>query len=53
MSEPCPRCGVRPDVACKHRPADPQWLKVSPPDEKGLGSRRGSTRGFIEKRSRS
>lgn len=22
---PCPLCQVRPDVACRHRPADPDW----------------------------
>lgn len=25
MTWPCSMCGVRPDVACKHRPADPDW----------------------------
>lgn len=22
---PCPFCNVRPDIACPHRPADPNW----------------------------
>ena len=22
---PCFRCGVRPDIECRHRPADPDW----------------------------
>ncbi|APZ81769.1 hypothetical protein vBEliSR6L_4 [Erythrobacter phage vB_EliS_R6L] len=31
---PCKRCGVRPDVDCDHRPADPFWtMGPEPPDE--------------------
>lgn len=22
---PCPKCSVRPDIACQHRPAAPEW----------------------------
>lgn len=25
--QPCGLCGVRPDVACSHRPADPDWTQ--------------------------
>lgn len=32
MSEPCPKCGVRPNVACPHRPADESW--TGPPPSK-------------------
>lgn len=29
---PCRLCGVRPDVACRHRPADPSWsMGTAPP----------------------
>jgi len=39
---PCKRCGVRPDVDCAHRPADPFWsMGPPPPDEDG---RRGTPR---------
>lgn len=26
--QPCPLCAVRPDVACRHRPADESWRNV-------------------------
>lgn len=26
MSFPCFMCNARPDVACKHRAADPEWI---------------------------
>lgn len=29
---PCQYCDVRPDVACRHRPADPTWRKVEQPE---------------------
>lgn len=33
---PCKRCGVRPDVDCDHRPADPHWsMGPEPPDTDG------------------
>lgn len=34
---PCPQCGVRPDVGCRHRAADPDW---QPPDQPGETDRR-------------
>lgn len=37
---PCPLCDVRPDVACRHRPADPQWAGISArPKSKGPPNR--------------
>lgn len=45
MSEPCKLCGVRPDVACRHRPADTSWsMGDAPPDEDGraAGNRPGN-----------
>lgn len=30
---PCPNCSVRPDIDCEHRPADPEWRKVPPPEK--------------------
>lgn len=33
---PCKRCGVRPDVSCEHRPADPYWsMGPAPPETDG------------------
>lgn len=29
---PCLPCGVRPDVDCPHRPADPEWVKPVQPE---------------------
>jgi hypothetical protein len=26
VSFPCPYCNVRPDIACRHRPADPSFI---------------------------
>lgn len=28
MSFPCGYCAARPDVACRHRPADPDYVPV-------------------------
>lgn len=33
---PCKRCGVRPDVSCRHRPADQSWTMGAPPVETDL-----------------
>lgn len=30
---PCALCQVRPDVACRHRPADPNWSMGAAPVE--------------------
>lgn len=30
---PCELCGVRPDVACRHRPADPAYTPPRQPPE--------------------
>lgn len=30
---PCKRCGVRPDISCSHRPADPFWSMGPEPPE--------------------
>lgn len=39
---PCPLCQVRPDVPCRHRPADPEWsMGDDPPDP---DQRRGTPR---------
>ena len=33
---PCYYCGVKPDIACEHRPADPEWsMGPEPPAEDG------------------
>lgn len=34
--QPCPYCSVRPDVACRHRPADTSWsMGEAPVDDDG------------------
>lgn len=43
MSSPCPKCQVRPDVACKHRPADPDWRNVQPEKRYNEAGPRGMT----------
>lgn len=37
--EPCPKCGVRPNVACAHRPVDPAWAGGKPFEPKEDGRR--------------
>lgn len=39
---PCPHCGVRPDVACARRPADPYWTMGPPPPD--TDGRKGTER---------
>jgi len=39
---PCTLCQVRPDVACRHRPADEDWSMGKDPPE--TDSRKGSER---------
>lgn len=37
---PCPLCDVRPDVACRHRAADPNWQGITArPKSKGPPNR--------------
>lgn len=36
---PCYKCGVRPDVACRHRPADPEWQALVFEDKRDGRSR--------------
>ncbi len=52
---PCPHCGVRPDVACARRPADPYWsMGPEPPDEDGrrkATARPGNGNNFHRRRS--
>jgi hypothetical protein len=42
---PCPYCQVRPDVDCRHRPADPNWKRpeqqAEPPKRDIPGSYQG------------
>lgn len=42
IGEPCPKCGVRPDVACVHRPADENW-KGPPPAKADMRRERDFT----------
>lgn len=35
MSSPCFKCGARPDVACKHRPADPEFVPTHKRKDRG------------------
>lgn len=59
---PCPYCQVRPDVACRHRPADPTWTMRDPPVPKpdprrggwnssGSFSQLNGTRSFVNART--
>lgn len=45
---PCSLCQVRPDVACRHRPADPSWTPPPPmaPARAGQGSGGGGGNGW-------
>jgi hypothetical protein len=51
---PCGLCGVRPDVACSHRPADPGWAPPDqdrdPPDRRLLGLSAGNGWNFHGRR---
>ena len=49
---PCFRCGVRPDVDCPHRPADPDWapsrpIVSRPPDRRASNGLNFKTRTYV------
>lgn len=50
---PCRLCGVRPDLDCPHRPADPSWsMGPTPPSDERKGQPRpGNGHNFKSRRA--